>query len=196
MKGRLALMLFLEFFIWGAWYVTVGTWLGQGLHFTGEQIGLVAGTTAIGAIVSPFFIGMIADRLFATQKVLAVLHALGAVLLFLASSRAVFGPIYLLVLLYAIAYMPTVSLTNSLAFRQMTDPKMQFGPIRMLGTFGWIVAGLLIGSLKLEATAMPMRLAAAASLLMAIYCLTLPDTPPLGAVEELRHSKIFSRPKC
>jgi nucleoside transporter len=190
-KGRLALMLFLEYFIWGAWYVTVGTWLGQGLHFTGEQIGLVAGTTAIGAIASPFFIGMIADRLFATQKVLAVLHALGAVLLFLASSRAVFGPIYLLVLLYAIAYMPTVSLTNSLAFRQMTDPKMQFGPIRMLGTFGWIVAGLLIGSLKLEATAMPMRLAAAASLLMAIYCLTLPDTPPLGASKNFGIRDIF-----
>ena len=84
---------------------------------------------------------MIADRLFATQKVLAVLHALGAVLLFLASSRAIFGRIYLLVLLYAIAYMPTVSLTNSLAFRQIRLTNMQFGPIRMLGTFGWIVAG-------------------------------------------------------
>ena len=116
---------------------------------------------------------------------------LGAVLLFMASTRAVFGPIYLLVLLYAIAYMPTVSLTNSLAFRQMTDPKMQFGPIRMLGTFGWIVAGLLIGSLKLEATAMPMRLAAAASLLMAIYCLTLPDTPPLGASKNFGIRRYF-----
>jgi nucleoside transporter len=190
-KARLAAMLFLEYFIWGGWYVTVGTWLGQGLHFSGEQIGLVAGTTAIGAIISPFFIGLIADKLFATQKVLAVLHALGAVLLFFASSKATFGPIYFLVLLYAIAYMPTLSLTNSLAFRQMTDPKTEFGPIRVLGTGGWIVAGILIGSLKFEATPMPLRIAAIASLVMAIYCLTLPDTPPLGATSKFGIKDIF-----
>src|SRR5580698_3812674 len=148
MKIRLATMFFLEFFIWGGWYVTVGTWLGQGLHFSGEQIGLVAGTTAIGAIASPFFIGMIADRLFATQKILAILHGLGAVLLFFASTRAVFGPIYILVLLYAIVYMPTLALTNSLAFRQMTDPKIEFPPIRVLGTFGWIVASTAVSRLK------------------------------------------------
>ncbi len=190
-KSRLAVMLFLEYFIWGAWYVTVGTWLGQGLHFTGQQIGLAVGTTAVGAIISPFFIGLIADKLFATQKVLAVLHALGAVLLYLASTQDAFGPIYLLVLLYAVAYMPTLSLTNSLAFRQMKDPKLEFGPIRVLGTGGWIVAGILIGSLKLEATAMPMRVAAAASLLMAVYCMTLPDTPPLGASTKFTARDIF-----
>jgi nucleoside transporter len=190
-KSRLALMLFLEYFIWGAWYVTLGTWLGQGLHLTGQQIGLAAGTTAIGAIVSPFFVGMVADKLFATQKVLAVLHGLGAVLLFFASTQMKFGPIYLLVLLYAVSYMPTLSLTYSLAFRQMKDPKLEFGPIRVLGTAGWIVAGILIGSLKLEATAMPMRLAAAASLIMAIYCLTLPDTPPLGASTKFGLKDVF-----
>jgi nucleoside transporter len=190
-KSRLALMLFLQYFIWGAWYVTVGTWLGQGLHFTGEQIGLLVGTMAIGAIVSPFFIGMIADRLFATQRVLAALHLVGAALLFFASTRAVFGPIYLLVLLYALAYMPTLALTNSLAFRQMTDPKLEFGPVRVLGTLGWIVAGLLVSGLKLEATAMPMRIAAGASLLMALYCLTLPDTPPLGASAKFGLKDIF-----
>src|SRR5271163_4445685 len=191
MKTRLAVMLFLEYFIWGGWYVTVGTWLGQGLHFSGEQIGFVAGTTAIGAIVSPFFIGLIADKLFATQKVLAILHGLGALLLFFASMQGAFGPIYLLVLLYAIVYMPTLALTNSLAFRQMTDPKIEFGPIRVLGTGGWIVAGLVIGSLKLEATAGPMRMAAAASLLMAIYSLTLPHTPPLGASKKFGIKDVF-----
>ncbi|AXC13409.1 Nucleoside permease NupG [Acidisarcina polymorpha] len=191
MKSRLSLMMFLEYFIWGAWYVTVGTWLGQGMHFSGEQIGLAAGTTAIGAIASPFFIGLIADKLFATQKVLAVLHALGAVLLFLASSQTTFGPIYLLVLLYAVAYMPTLALTNSLAFRQMSDPKLEFAPIRVLGTGGWITAGILVGSLRLEATAMPLRLAAGASLAMAIYCLTLPNTPPLGATKKFGMRDIF-----
>jgi nucleoside transporter len=190
-KARLAVMMFLEYFIWGGWYVTVGTWLGQGLHFSGQQIGVVAGTTAIGAIVSPFFIGLIADKLFATQKVLAVLHGLGAVLLFMASMQGTFGPIYTLVLLYAIVYMPTLALTNSLAFRQMKDPKTEFGPIRVLGTGGWIVAGILIGSLKLEATPMPMRLAAGASLLLAVYCLTLPDTPPLGATTSFGMKDIF-----
>ena len=121
-----------------------------------------------------------------------MLHGIGSggPLLWLRRS-AVFGPIYLLVLLYAIAYMPTVSLTNSLAFRQMTDPKMQFGPIRMLGTFGWIVAGLLISTLKVEATAMPMRLAAGASVVLAIYSLTLPHTPPLGASKKFSIKSIF-----
>ncbi len=190
-RVRLATMMFLEYFIWGAWYVTVGTWLATSLHFSGEQIGLAAGTTAIGAIVSPFFVGLIADKLFATQKVLAVLHALGAVLLFLSSSRNTFTPLYSLVLLYAMCYMPTLALTNSLAFRQMRDPKLEFGPIRVLGTAGWIVAGLLIGSLRLEATAVPMRLAAAASLVMAVYCLTLPDTPPLAASTKFTMADIF-----
>jgi nucleoside transporter len=190
-KIRLSLMMFLEYFIWGAWYVTLGTWLGQSLHFSGQQIAIAAGTTSIGAIVSPFFIGLIADRLFATQKVLAVLHGLGGVLLFLAASRSSFGPIYLIVLFYAGCYMPTLALTNSLAFRQMRDPKLEFGPIRVLGTGGWIVAGLLIGSLHLEATAMPLRVAGLASLIMAVYCLTLPDTPPLARATKFSLGEVF-----
>lgn len=191
MKVRLALMMFLEYFIWGAWYVTLGTWLGETLHFSGQQIALAAGTTAIGAIVSPFFIGLIADRLFATQKVLAFLHGLGGVLLFLAAGRSAFGPVYFLVLLYAGCYMPTLALTNSLAFRQMRDPKLEFGPIRVLGTAGWITAGLLIGSLRLEATAVPLRIAGLASLIMGIYCLTLPDTPPLARATKFSLSTVF-----
>jgi nucleoside transporter len=184
-------MMFLQYFIWGAWYVTVGTWLGESLHFSGQQIGVIAGTTAVGAIVSPFFIGLIADRLFATQKVLAALHIIGACLLFFASTQSSFGYVYVVVLLYAVCYMPTLALTNSLAFRQMIDPKVEFGLIRVLGTAGWIVAGLLIGSLRLEATAIPMRLAAASSLIMGIYSLTLPDTPPLAASKRFRLTDIF-----
>ena len=188
-RARLSTMMFLEYFIWGAWYVTVGTWLSQALHFSGEQVGLAAGSTAVGAILSPFFVGLVADKLFATQKVLAVLHLLGGLLLFTASTRTTFIPFYALVLLYCLCFMPTLALTNSLAFRQMSDPKIEFGPIRVLGTFGWIVAGLLIGSLRLEATQLPMRLAAAASIVMAIYCLTLPDTPPLAQTSATAPSK-------
>lgn len=173
-------MLFLEYFIWGAWYVTVGTWLAQTLHFSGQQVALTAGLTAVGAMVSPFFVGLIADRLAATERMLAVLHGCGAVLLFLASRQATFVPVYALILLYCLCFMPTLALTNSLAFRQMRDPQTEFGPIRVLGTLGWIVAGLLVGALRVEATASPVRLAAAASLVMACYCLTLPHTPPLA----------------
>jgi nucleoside transporter len=185
-KTRLAAMMFLEYFIWGAWYVTVGTWLGRTLHFSGAEIGVVAGTTAVGAIVSPFLAGWVADRWFATERVLAGLHGAGAVLLLLASGRATFGPIYWLVLGYACVYMPTLALTNSLAFRQMRDPKVEFGPIRVLGTAGWIVAGLIVGGLRLEATAAPLKLAAACSLVLAVYALTLPHTPPLTKPEGLR----------
>lgn len=190
-RGRLGLMMFLEYFIWGAWYVTFTTWLSQTLHFTGTQQGIAAGATAIGAMVSPFFVGLIADRFFATQRILAALHGLGALLLFLTSQQLNFTTLYSLVLLYCLCYMPTMALTNSLAFRQMTDPQTQFGPIRVLGTGGWIVAGLLIGTLRIEATAMPMRLAAGASLLMAIYCLTLPDTPPISKATKVTLSSIF-----
>jgi nucleoside transporter len=192
-RTRLGAMMFLEYFIWGAWYVTVGTWLASSLHFTGQQIGLAAGTTAVGAMIAPFFVGLIADKLFATQRVLAALHLLGGILLFLASQQIVFSRIYPLLLLYCLCFMPTLALTNSLAFRQMSDPKLEFGPIRVLGTAGWIAAGLLVGTLRLEATARPLQLAAALSILMALYCLTLPDTPPLAREGRFSLSSIFPR---
>jgi nucleoside transporter len=179
MKSRLSLMMLLQYFIWGAWYVTLGTWLAA-LHFSGQQIGWVAGTTAIGAIVSPFFVGLIADRAFAAQRLLGVLHALGAAILLLASWQSSFAPVYAAVLCYSLCYMPTLALTTSLAMRQMKDPKQEFGMVRVFGTLGWIIAGLVVGASGLEATAVPMRVAAAASLLMSFYCFTLPDTPPLA----------------
>jgi nucleoside transporter len=183
LRVRLSGMMFLEYFIWGAWYVTLGTWLATGLKFSGQQVGWTAGTTAVAAIVSPFLIGLLADRAVATQKVLALLHGAGAILLFGASTQTAFLPIYVLILVYSFCYMPTLALTNSLAFRQMSDPKQQFGPIRALGTIGWIVAGLIIGASGRESTALPMQIAAAASVLMAVYCLTLPDTPPMAKGE-------------
>ena len=183
-KTRLAAMMFLEYFIWGAWYVTVGTWLGRTLHFSGADIALVGGTTAVAAIVSPFVVGWLADRFFATERVLTVLHLAGAVLLWLAAGQTAFGPIYWLVLAYACLYMPTLALTNSLAFRQMRDPKLEFGPIRVLGTAGWIVAGLIISRLNWEVTAYPLKLAAVCSAVLAVYALTLPHTPPLKTKQD------------
>jgi nucleoside transporter len=193
MRARLSTMMFLEYFIWGAWYVTIGTWLSSSLHFSGKEIGLAVGTTAAGAILAPFFVGLIADRIFATQTVLGLLHILGAALLFLTSLQTSFVPVYCLVLLYSFCFMPTLALTNSLAFRQMNDPKLEFGSIRVLGSGGWIVAGLLIGTLRLEATPMPMRLAALSSLIMGFYCFSLPDTPPLARSDKFTLHTIFPR---
>jgi len=182
---KLSVMMFLEYFVWGAWYVTLGTWLGTSLHFSGQEIGLAAGTTAIGAMVSPFIVGMIADRFFATERVLSALHIIGGMLLLVTTTQQKFLPFYVVLLLYALFYMPTMALTNSLSFRQMRDPGAEFGAVRVLGTAGWIVAGLLIGFLKLEPTSVPMRIAAGASVVLGLFCLLLPHTPPLGKMKKV-----------
>src|SRR5499427_1310512 len=158
---KLSTLMFLQYFVWGAWYVTMGTWLGSTLHFSGEQIGLAAGTTAVAAIISPFFVGMVADRFLATETILALLHVVGGAVLFLASLQTTFPPFYVVLLVYALCYMPTLALSNSLSFRQMADPGREFPPIRVLGTIGWIVAGLFIGTPGLEATARPLQIAEA-----------------------------------
>jgi nucleoside transporter len=178
LRIRLSIMMFLEFFVWGAWYVTLGTWMGQTLHFSGQQIGFAYGTNSIGAMLSPILVGMVADRFFPTEKVLFVLHILGGIVLYVCSGLTGFLPFYVLLLVYALLYMPTLALTNSLSFRQMKDPGLEFSSVRVFGTAGWIVAGLIIGGLKLEATAVPMRVAAIASIVLGVFSLALPHTPP------------------
>jgi nucleoside transporter len=171
-------MMFVEFFIWGSWAVTLGTYLGKTLGFDGQQIGLIYGTTAIAAIVSPLFVGFIADRRFASQRVFSALHLAGAILLFAASEVTGFGGLYALLLAYSLCYMPTLAIANGIGFRHLPDPGRQFPLIRVLGTIGWIVAGLMVGYLNVEDQDVPLKIAAGMSLLLAAYGLRLPHTPP------------------
>jgi nucleoside transporter len=182
-SARLSLMMFLNYVIWGAWYVTLGTYLTATLKFSGTEAGAVFGTTALASMISPFFVGMIADRFFATEKVLAALHLIGAVILYLVTRVTGFGAVYALMLLYCLFYFPTIALTNTLALKQIEDPGRQFPLIRVFGTFGWIFIGQVIGWLAFEKSPNMFLLAAGASVAMAIYSLTLPHTPPAGAGE-------------
>ncbi len=175
-------MMFLNYIIWGAWYVTISTYLTATLHFTGTQAGAVFGTTAVAAIVSPFFAGLIADKLFATEKVLASLYLIGALLLFAVTKATTFGAVYGLMLAYCLSYFPTIALTNSLAMQNVKNVANDFPPIRMMGTIGWIAIGLVIGYMEVEAQVTPFLLAAGASLFMSLFSLTLlPHTPPRGS---------------
>jgi nucleoside transporter len=195
LKPRLGAMMFLQFFIWGGWFVTMGTYLATTLDASGAEIGSAYSTQSWGAIVAPFIFGLVADRFVNAERLLGVIHLIGAVLLYLLSRAREFGSFLPLLLGYMLLYMPTLALVNSISFRALSHPQTEFSRIRLWGTIGWIVAGLAISYLFAwdapEALAGGMLsrtflMCAIASLLLGLFSFTLPRTPPLGTAEGQR----------
>ncbi|MEZ5038866.1 MAG: nucleoside permease [Saprospiraceae bacterium] len=176
---QLSIMMFLQFFIWGCWYVTMGTYFGT-LGFQGSDVGNAYSTISLGAIFAPLFVGMIADRFFNAEKVLGALHLIGAGLLYWISTITSPSGVYWGLLLYSLCYMPTLAIANAVAFNQMDSPEKEFPSIRVLGTIAWIIAGLTIGFMKIEPTATPFLIASGMSVVMGVYSFFLPATPPKG----------------
>ncbi len=185
-KSRLSFMMFLEFFVWGSWYVTMGTFLGANLLAKDQDISLAFSTQSFGAIIAPFIVGLIADRYFHAQRILGVIHLIGAGLMYLMYSSTDFDSFFPILLGYMILFMPTLALVNSISFNQMKDPAKEFSVIRVWGTIGWIAAGLLISffawdsqeGLQAGMLRNTWLMAAVVSLVLGLFSFTLPHTPP------------------
>lgn len=186
-KLQLSFMMFLEFFIWGGWFVTLGTFLGNNLEATAGQSSMAFSTQSWGAIIAPFIIGLIADRYFNAERILGVLHLIGAFLMYQMYQSTDFTAFYPYVLGYMILYMPTLALVNSISFNQMKDPAKEFSNIRVFGTIGWIIAGLVISylfvwdspeALKAGMLKNTFLMAGIASAVLGLFSFTLPKTPP------------------
>ena len=193
-KAKLSFMMFLEFFIWGGWFVTLGTFLSNNLSASGGQIGQAFSTQSWGAIIAPFIIGLIADRYFNAEKILGVLHLIGAVLMYQLSNVESFNMFYPYVLGYMIAYMPTLALVNSVSFNQMDNPAKDFPHIRVWGTVGWIAAGWIISlgfqwdslrNIEDGALKNTFLMVAIASAVLGIFSFLLPATPPSNKGDKL-----------
>jgi nucleoside transporter len=179
LKVRLGAMMFIQYIIWGAWYVTLTNYLTSTLGFTGTQAGAVFGTTALASLVAPFFVGLVADRFFATERVMATLYAIGAVLLVMVTRVTTFPAVYTLMLAFCLTYFPTIALTNAITMRQVENPGRDFPLIRVVGTIGWVVINAIVGFMKVEATTTPFLLGAGACVVMCVFSLVaLPHTPP------------------
>lgn len=192
-RVQLCIMMFLEFFIWGGWFVTLGTFLGNTINASDGEIALAFSTQSWGAILAPFIIGIIADRYFNAEKILGILHLLGALLMYLMYGTSSFDLFYPYVLGYMILYMPTLALVNSVSFNQMKNPAKEFSLVRVFGTLGWVVAGLLISyafnwdsevGIQEGLLRNTFLMTAIASAILGVFSFTLPKTPPKAATDK------------
>src|SRR4249919_1302138 len=192
LKIKLAVFMFLQYFIWGSWYVSMATYLAKTLGFEGGQIGLAYGAFAIGAMISPFFVGLIADRYFASEKLLAFLGILGGVLLCLLPKLTTFAAFYPMLIAYCASYVPTLALGNSLSLHHLANPKRDFPHVKTLSAVGWIAGGVTLSVvLKGEQSAVQFYLAGAASLILGLLSLTLPHAAPRKAGADVKLSEVL-----
>lgn len=178
LKTKLAVFMFLQYFIWSTWYMTLGSYLGTVLKFNGEQIGLAYGAFAWGAILSPFIVGLIADRFFATEKIIALLGVVGGLVMLLIPQLTTFGSVYPMLILYCTLYAPTLALGNSLSMHHLADAKKDFPFVKIFSAVGWIAGGVVLSQLKGEQSSIQYYLAGGTSILFGLFALTLPHTPP------------------
>lgn len=187
---RLSTMMFFEYFIWGVWYVTMGSYLTS-IGFQGTAIGSAYSTIAWAAVISAFFVSLIADKYFSAEKLTGVLHIIGGIIMYFASTIKSPGLFFWVLLAYALCYMPTIALTTAIGLRHCSDPGKQYPSIRVLGTIGWIAAGLCISILNIEMGPQPMWLAAIFSIILGLYSFTLPNTPPASTGKKISIKEIL-----
>jgi nucleoside transporter len=184
LRVRLSVMQFVQYFIWGSWFVTIGTYLLKTFNFSGAEVGLVYSSPGMAAMIMPWLLGVIADRYMSLQKLLAILHFTGALLMVWASTQTTFASFFPIILIYSFTYQPTFALTSSLCFHHLSDGQTGYPKLRLWGTTGWIVGGMIVSFLSWELTKTPLLLSAGASIVLSFYCMTLPDTPPKGSKED------------
>ncbi len=178
LKVQLSAFMFLQYYIWGSWYVSMASYLKKVLNFPDEQIGLAYGAFAIGSMIAPFVVGLIADRYFATEKMLGTLGLLGGVLLCLLPRAETFGTFYPLLILYCVTFVATLALGNSLSLHHLQNPKRDFPWVKSLSAVGWIAGGVTVSLMKAEAVADQFYLAGGLSIAFGLFAFTLPHTPP------------------
>jgi len=192
LRVKLSFFMFLQYFVWGSWYVSMATYLSKVLHFGGEQIGLAYGAFAIGAMISPFFVGLIADRYFASEKLLAFLAIIGGVLLFILSGLTTFGSFYPMLIIYCASYVPTLALGTSLSLHHFTNPRRDLPFVKAFSAVGWIASGLVLSVVfQAEQSATQFYIAGTSSILLGLYSLTLPHTPPKKTGKDVKLSEIL-----
>ena len=192
LKIKLSLFMFLQYFVWGSWYVSMGSYLANTLKFEGGQIGAAYGAFAIGAMISPFFVGLIADRYFASEKLLAVLGIVGGAVLCWLPRLLDFASFYPVLILYCALYVPTLALGNSLSLHHLADPKTDFPRVKTLSAVGWIAGGVTLSlGFKGEQSATQFYLAGAVSMLFGLFSLMLPHTPPMKTGANVKLSEVL-----
>jgi nucleoside transporter len=177
LKTKLSIFMFLQYFIWSTWYMTLGAYLGT-LNFSGTEIGASYGAFAWGAILSPFIVGLIADRFFASEKIIAVLGIAGGLVMLIIPQLKTFGSVYPTLILYCTLYAPTLALGNSVSMTHLADAKKDFPFVKIFSAVGWIAGGVVLSQLKGEQSSLQHYLAGGASMVFGVFALTLPHTPP------------------